>query len=396
MRPILVLLGLIAPFVEPRSAHAQVELFYARYSGLRGDTTCEYGDRYCNRCAYDVEAQFEQIVIDRDFVKSSGRWKYRATRNYEPSGWNGRELFDVLPSHGSHVQGFVRAASTLPGQPVFFVTYGDSGGVGHEHASLLAISGPSHGGPSNTFINENLMYAFPATFDHPGGMQALGEFVLTGIKETDAGAYIEFRDIAAMPADEPVILRIRDGVHNASNVAAARLAGGGYAILTNESAGRNDYNLFYSPSLEAPFLEEMWHGHIGATQSPYEVGFQNISMITECETGAIYVLGITTDSPLMDSWALYRLDTVGAEGGPQLTYLSENYEDLDDVHCNVRAGASAFVSDAGELYLYCHEKQERTTAEWVGCFLTAGVACGVGDLDLQYSEYRSASFYSPE
>jgi hypothetical protein len=108
-------------------------------------------------------------------------------------------------------------------------------------------------------------------------------------------------------------------------------------------------------------IEGMWRLDLVADQHPdigdKDVqGFENLSIVTECGTGDLYVLGVNGGEfpDTANEWWLHRL-----EDGPTLKFVDKNTLDIRGDACNPRASGTAFAGAYGELGLYCHQKGQR-------------------------------------
>src|SRR4051794_5905771 len=72
----------------------------ARFSTLKGDTPCQYGDPDCNRCANNVRAKF---VAWKGRTGQNFEYSFDVNKSYAPSSEQPREFLSRDPFGGSHL-----------------------------------------------------------------------------------------------------------------------------------------------------------------------------------------------------------------------------------------------------------------------------------------------------
>lgn len=400
--------------LPPRAAAQDIpEAWVARFSAFKGKTDCAYGARDCNRCVNDVVEQFRDLTQRDAHVRRVRKWKIETfdlpypPRNLSPSAPIGPNSF------AGHFQSFIRLPTDgIAGAPNLFASY-----------SNAAIFGSrAEAEPSGRIGNGNLRYHYGAAYDHPGGMQGLGQYVLVATEKDGAdGTRLEILDSAA-PNTPPRVYPL-PGMDRAANVSAAKLQSGGYLLLLSRSSYHTDYRLFFTASLEDPLLEDVlpsitttWDtGFASGWSGDEKNGFENLSMVTECGTGKLYVIGSTAPEVLNPDgltalypwgksiWSLYELvsGTSPVDGKHHaLRHITNNTREMYSRECDPRASGTAFAGPNGELALYCHQRNNDVNSrrEIVGCglawafgsFIFASAFCGLAvttNPDMMFTEY---------
>lgn len=316
-------------------------LWVARFSMLKGDVTCKYGDADCNRCAKNVEANFVDIGKGRVF-----NYDYELRDKYKPSGLEPKDYLTRGPDGGTHLQSFVRIPlDKAAGSNAWF-----AGTYGGPDATVFVVSMPAEGSGGAVEGDGRLKYLYRAEGDHPGGAQALGHNLLIGRSAGEKG-YVDIYDLSAPGAG--TVKTVAVGYKN-SSVAAAKLAGGGYLILSKDSGKNGNYAPFYTSSLTSGNWEALPKIQAGN-------GVENISLVTECGTQKIFLITATangatdTKNPIYDD-NIYRLYSLNFAGGkPGLAFENET-SDTQSIACDGRASATHFVDGQGNLRRYCSQK----------------------------------------
>jgi hypothetical protein len=357
---------------DQSTTDAQAVEWVARFSEFKGDLSCRYGDPGCNRCTYDVEAQFRAMVREGRQRESTYSWSFGG--DYEPSGDSVDDFLQRNPDESTHVQGIARASSASPNVLVSHAAEDRGGGL-----FLIDTDERADGR-----VRDGALEAIQrGVTHHTGGIQGLGEWFV--IANDDDGAYLQFLN-AADPLSPTVDRRINeDNALEAAAVAGAKLRGGGYVLATEPDSKYNGYQFWYTPSLDKPHLERVWvdvvpsagqpdlglGGGVAGIGADNTTGFEGISFVTECGTGNIYMVGVAGDPGFANNNGVWTLHRLSYEGKPRLRYVTRNTEDMHFPACNTRAGGSAFVGKYGELGLYCSQKG-RQKADRINAFICAG------------------------
>jgi hypothetical protein len=92
-------------------------------------------------------------------------------------------------------------------------------------------------------------------------------------------------------------------------------------------------------------------------QNTGKYGNENITIVTECGTGDLYMIGSTASGTFVSGdnrWSLYRI-TPGAI--PDIENVANSTKGKDP-ECDARAAGTATAGRYGTLNVYCHEKLE--------------------------------------
>jgi len=333
----IALCSLRAERADAMPSHAAI-LWYAarspeaRANWLFGDDTCAVSDRTCNRCINNVASQFARID---DPSQKSFQW---TDVFYPPEGLNPWTSFDASWVK-SHYQGFARVQR---GGSVEFIgfSYAPSTpgliGIAHE---------PSPG-------NWEVQTLYTGANNHPSTMFALGAYfgfangdnLLQFIDVEDENWKLADQPSYEMPKDDPNRL----GIDTAGGgIAMARLRGGGYLLTVEQAGSRQRVDFFFiDGDLEAPARKQF----LGSTPAPSS---DNMSLITECGTGDLYLIQISgTDIALefgSSRWVLARIDW-GFDDGPHRVHVDEKDDWTNSAtYCWPRGGASATALEDGRL-----------------------------------------------
>lgn len=389
---VLAAIGLsaVAASAAPASANTGA-LWTARLSRFKGDLDCSYGDDRCNRCAYNVEQQFRDLTQTANFGRRVKEWEWERSASYSP-GQDPEDVLGIFPGAG-HFQSFVRA-QTNSGVPDLFATWS-----GNDATLFAARGGPDRHG---RITDGPLRYTFDAPTTHPGGMQVVGKHLLIANYEGD-NAWVHNYDIEDMPDEGP--MTPLPSITESANISAARLAGGGYLVMAGVNSKHNDYRLFYSPSIERLTLEKAWASSVRADWDSgidRMRGYENMSLVTECNTGKIFAVGATAGDLLTGNlyWggeSLWSLFEVTAGAPPSLRHIANNTNNMLSSECDPRASGTAFVGEGGQLGLYCHQKQssDEVRRDGIGCAVSLlfppalgfCAALAVKDRRIEYTEY---------
>ncbi len=212
---------------------------------------------------------------------------------------------------------------------------------------------------------------------HPSGVHALGHHVI--VNEKDKLKILDLDDPYGSP-------KVYDPADLAVGGDQIRSSGGGLGIVrlddgraliasTNPGGNGNHIRSTYFWTIDGALMSGTlryagggdhlrrpeWGDHYRSSE--------NMSLITECETGDIYALHTTGDS-LPFSTGHWRLDRVEqGPSGPVLRGIDVFGDWQDWNNCYLRAAGTAYVNDSGIIDLYCHEydarREEWETHEWV-------------------------------
>lgn len=319
---------------------------------LLGYTGCPSGAADCNVCANDVEAQVAD-AFSASYPRTTWAgqsWSLSWGARYLPYYLTPAEVFDdgELPVPSHHVQGFARTNSTsFP----YVGTYSD------DTTGSLFILGSG--------TTPALRYIHRSNTVHPSGVHALGRYAafaeddnLRLVDLSRAGVQTDLRYL--IPRDDP----FSAGMNRAGGgIGLARLAAGGYLLVATTPGGddlsRPRWTYFYhlAGSLEAPAAR-----YLGAWAYEQPISWnqdysraENLSVITECGTGRLYVLHTYGHyEPWLNGyWRLSRVEA--GPLGPKLRPVASYLQPQDFFGCHHRSAATAFVAPDHIVDFYCHE-----------------------------------------
>ncbi len=356
------------------------------WQGVWGKTNCAYGDPSCNRCVNDVVKQFKSMG------SSSGAYAHSYSAmledTYDPSGEHFPAFF--TPSDGGHVQSFLRLPITGPGpiagtgaKPQWFVTdYGKAGVLYAVRMSANTWAGPT----LEPRVKGEVTNIFDAETVHPGGMSVVGKYLLVAASGSSDdyhnGVHVYTYKHNTDGSELGLTYLGKQQEHYVSAVAAIRNDVGDYTILASSNGAAHTYY--------------RWRGKLSEPEGWTYVDewkdvpiFENMTMVTECNTGKVFLIGATanetnvrvtaelfglpTANALSNRWALYDL-SVSVEGNRMPLVYATDAPFYNKSRCNARGGASVHAGMNGELLIYCHEKEpfdlgnrdEFDFEEWAG------------------------------
>jgi len=310
-----------------------------------GDTTCQYGDFDCNPCVADVRGEFSRF-------KNSGRddrtYFFRNDDRFPPYGIRGSTVTtDLLSTADGHVQSFIRLPIDGGGTDWWYAsTHSESSGPGY----LSFMSHDMCGRTGGT------RYVYPLNLsNHPGGMQSVGSLLVVA-HEDDSRGYYEVLE-TSLPSGVHRTGTVELPSKQAANVAAARLKEGGFVFVSSRDSLQKHYDFYYATELEN------LAGFRGVGDGTASERAENLSMITECGTGSLYVIGATAEwqgpqnggGPFYfdNLWSLYQLVKDGEK--IRMQFVTDVEKDRSN-SCNARASGTFFVDNEHHLHAYCHEK----------------------------------------
>jgi hypothetical protein len=345
---------------------------------LRADTTCKYGDPDCNPCAADVPNQFRMAFEGghRPWIGwHDHSWDFHNDR-YPPDDRKPEDAFHPygegkqvgLPA--KHLQGLVRTNSSR---------FPYAGSHSHKDRGSIFFVRSDEG-------KKTLHALYRSSVDHPSGVAVLGDglFVaekgnLRWFRVSDAGkpqsnAYSV--DEMGTAGGGLGLAKLRDGT-------TLLIVSGPGSGFRKESAARQDffdligiedkheednikprYTRFYwiVPNVFAPGpngvqLIGTWK-HEGVVARPDKpLGYsENLSVVTECGSGAIYTIHTTGDYAMHGDgyWRLSRMDR--GPGGLRLVHLGIARQSQEWEKCHHRSSATVHVDARGKLEFLCSER----------------------------------------
>lgn len=362
-------------------------------SAAWGEVECDPNvDGDCNHCANDVQGQF--LALFDDYDEDVLSWSFDANDYYEPAVKQPNDSMVDL-NVKTHVQGFV-----------------------HTNSSFRPYAGThswkdSTSDPGSLFVVKNdggdleLTQLHDTWDNHPTGASILGSRMWFGDKPVSDEPYVLRSLIVDSDFDttQTILPLPKDfqgsGPTMGGGVGIAKLASGGYLLVAmgpggNDSPPQTDFffmignenamgirSVLGTEKIGGHFDVEImglarWHNSDAdngfvSSQSQFQWS-ENISVITECGTGDVYVINSSGEDGGIDLYGsgYYRLSrvdwgeltdanrpTASAPGttGPKLFPVAMGWQDTNEHECWQRASATAYVNADHELELYCTERK---------------------------------------
>ena len=343
----------IAVWYGSRSAQAKVNWLY-------GDDTCKPGDRDCNVCAVTVREQFEDALLHGHAAWDAQSYDFNWDKHYEPSGLSASDVFDdadTIQQH--HIQSFVRTNN--PTYP-FAGSHSDNdvGGIFFVHER------PSH--------EKKLFSIHAASNGHPSGMHALGSYVAVA---EDSG--LRWFDVSHPTEPQETRFAVDRGDETklaGGGLGLAKLRGGGTLLLVAPNGGSNEtsakfyylHGEFPAPTRIALLGHDRSHAWLeklredgSVSSDSWLITSENLSLVTECGTGDLYVIHATGDDDAInnigDSEAIWRLSRVDwGESGPALVPVSSARVTQNRSDCHLRSSGTVASDAVGRLRFACHQR----------------------------------------
>ena len=346
---------------------------------LLGDTTCERGMPDCNVCAADVAAQLDESLGEsRDFRKKP--WDFDWRQSYPPYDLTPDAVYDArfAKQFGYHVQGFVRTNNP---EYRFAVSHSDD-----QYGSIAFVRQHDDGDKKLSFIHET-------GSKHPSGLFTLGKYVgavdgpnnlrLFDTSRLDERHAIEY----SMPEVGAESSGLRKGN---GGVSMAKLSEDRYLVVVGVEPGSQNVTHFFEVEgdIENPdetrFLGAWAYDQPSSWKGNY-AGAENMSLITECGTGHLYLLHTNGDSRLRGDgyWRLSRV--LQTPSGPALDVLKVYHMSQNAEDCYLRGAATAYVRGRNDIDLFCHGRAKNP--RWKDKRLIGNVV-GTGD-SFYFRRHRS-------
>jgi len=384
--------GLHASYSRAGSGDA---LLYASTPVLIGNTSCPWGSHDCNPCVQDVVASFNRLRDHGDVlgfhldghpepgftawpIPYSQPWNFEAHKHWQGVQrlmvGNGRYMVvsrdGVEDAGGDEWSGF--AVVKMGSRDATGERYRSNRLGWHEDFNDTAP-------PSNDTIDHTWLISSQIT--HTGGIQALGNLLVTGIDEGDEHQvrFYDFSNLEAPVRVGQIINRSRGG----GATALSQLANGRYLLvvsaISNAGADILDFYISEEPRSFDSFrhIDEWFESELAGGLEAW-LDYQSLNLVTEND-GDIYLIGTANDGPCFNNWRpfpwpfdyiclsfclpngadwadLYRVQWDGAEISlvkASSLHLYCNYRDT--TYCNFDAAAGVYVDPHGQLYLYSVE-----------------------------------------
>jgi hypothetical protein len=345
---------------------------------LEGYVSWDFGQALTTRCVEDVWSAFWNLP-----GAPTGKVRYRSMGGRRLPPFNAR--LAEFRGWEPHVQSVARLS--LPWQDNRFAVVsrsnpGHPGGAGVFLVYLGGVQGwdgTRWGWPGDNWTGDppversTYLYYPIADTDHPGGMQAAGEFLVVASEGAEGYApfvdFFQLRRVVDEATYEPLQRftlygDLGEPVAPSRFITAAALTAlhDGRYLLFVLGKDEERQGWFYLSDRAGLSADTSWSflGHV-VVQSWY----QNVSLVTECGSGTLYLVG--TDNVDFDG---------GANSGTEYADLMQVTWDGERVdvplidgrtfaaggggYCTFRAAANVFVDRDGQLALYCHAYKANT------------------------------------
>lgn len=332
------------------------------FTALRADTSCAWGARDCNVCARGVEDQF-RVAFETGHRPMIGwhrrTWEFRGKDHLPPDGLQPEDAFFPFGDKAQvgvvskHVQGLVRTNSSR---------FPFAGSHSHKDTGSLFIVEERDG-------QAELHSLYRASTAHPSGVAVLGD----GLFVSEDGQLRVVRISESGKAQN--VVSALNGLGSAGGgLGLAKLHDGRTLLIVSGAGdgfrkgilpGQREENLkkrqtrFFA--LDDPFeplpagLEAFgeWRHPVEARPDKPMGYSENLSVVSDCESGRIYTIHTTGDYGLYGDgyWRLSRVDE-----GPKLTHLAIARQDQHTERCHHRSAATVHVDKEGQLEFICTER----------------------------------------
>lgn len=335
---------------------------------FRASTDCPLDAPDCNPCTNDVAGQFAGFARKRAKWKQKP-WRFEWGTAYPPYSLQPFQTFDedspvsnALGISESHPQGFVRTNSGEFPYAGSHSTYKGEDKPG----SVFIVRQDDKG-------RKWLASLHRAYSRHPSGVHVLGKYVAFGDRNSAGQRLLRFIDIERQESrqslDVPFPVPAENENPFGGGLGLARLANGKYLLLTSWPGSRTNTPHFtdiyeLSGSLIVPSgLQVKLVNQSRYTAAPQWGGkdyrySENLSVISECGTGNIYVVHTSGDQEGISGliggayWRLSKL--TGSAPHLRLTPVDvfEMRQNTED--CHIRSAATVGVYQ-GKLEFLCHQ-----------------------------------------
>jgi hypothetical protein len=366
----LIAMIVSAPLSSARADLGGGELFQAwlTFMATHGNADCRQGDAACNVCAVTVAAQFADTFHGDQAGWKSKPYSFNWNNHYMPGNVTPREVFyDGKVIQHEHVQGFVRTNSALypfagsyadDKQGAFFFVHQDEKGV--KTLSALATANGAH--PSGVHTIGNYLVGAEGDFlrlfalDQAASAQNVRYPVTVGKPLASAGGGL---GVAELVNGGHLLVSSPDGGTHPTVTRFHRLSGD----LTDPSIE------YLGETSDAPWDAYLEHALGRSFKSgDWQVAAENLSLITECGTGDLYVIHATGDEDVVgnvldDTDGIWRLSKVSWSDmdTPQLVPVDFAVVSQTRSDCHLRSSATVHADEQNRLIFYCHERSARET-----------------------------------
>ncbi|MET0287070.1 MAG: hypothetical protein ABW352_21480 [Polyangiales bacterium] len=341
-------------------AQVQADRAPAQLEPVRGETRCDEAANDCNRCVTDVPAAFARIAST-----PSRKLRYSAHGGERLPPFHQR--LAGFGSHRAHVQGIARSGDWL------VLSRSSPGEVGNAGLFLLPIDEP-----------ETRFYYPIGGVDHPGGLSTLGRYAFVAVDCDDErrcgrATFVDIFDLASPGSRGALLQRFRLGaqgepgrVHTVTSVAVTRLQTGALLMFVQGKDSRHE-GWFYESDAAPQSARTRWtyRGHWTRELARSEQ-YQNTSLLTECGSGDVYMVGLGNaelnvmsvllgdalgKAPGVDTMSLLKLGATSHGALSMEWQTSRAFDPGDGGFCTFRAAANVHVTPDHTLELYCSTRK---------------------------------------
>lgn len=344
-------------------------VIYSQY--FRGYLQSPQGNADCNPCVQNV---IHSINTLRDRGETMG---FNWGADYPPiDHWQGIQRMPILPNDGLGLP-YIAVSSSHGGQANPFSRFALVEMASRDKDGLRLRSNRLEYGrltkevPPNALDRISLSKTIRTDYDHAGGMQAIGKYLLVGSETAtvpDRGVSIlSLFDISKPDSD--AVWEKSVSTDDVNSVGIVRLSDGGYLMMrTFFDADSIEFYRKFTSNLAnndwvGPFY--LWKkderrselrnpdGSIDNNWSNY----QSINIVTECESGRLFLIASHNDgSDFVDA---YRLDVLTSMNQVFITKVAKRHMFLDENsgerQGDLQAAGGAYVGPDNKLYFYSTE-----------------------------------------
>ena len=348
------------------------------------------GSADCNPCVVNV---VQAVNTLRDRGETMG---FNWGANYPPvegsgtdSHWQGIQRMPILPSAELNLP-YMVVSSSHGGQPNPFSRFALVEMSSRDRDGLRLRSNRLERGrltkdvPPHASDRIVVSKVIRTDYDHPGGMQAIGKYLLVG-SETDKVPSPGYSILSLFDMSNPQaqsVWELRVDKDAASAMGIVRLEDGRYLLL-RALGGTTDLEFYVKKSSDIREnnwdLWDAWNytelrselrNSDGSLDLNWrlicffkDAGYQNINIVAECGTGTLYLIashGRCPDGTGGDDFVdAYRLEIPTSPGDVIITKAAKRHmfpgDNADDRQGDLQAGAGLYISPDNKLYFYATE-----------------------------------------
>jgi len=370
-------------------------------TSLSGEKECEWGSATCNHCVIDVKAQLDGLENN---YQSAGRIRFDGYAHPTSDAILHRISKTTWFGQGSneHIQSIGRIAGLANNEYMVF-THSTASQQSNKEGALAVVrmgagqntgGGPFLGmpdgdGPNQTSSNRTVARTFAGN-NHPGGLSVLGHYVYvaqwcqphpngkhdwcpmsSAAVHGDGFSVYDVSNVnlnSSINSSPPIHrhyhhvynedwINGKNGKYGTASIAAVKLSDGQYLIALGRSGGQ-EYGFYLARRPTGSF-------HFQNTSSIDLFWGENASIVTECDTGDLYMFQLEEHGGSNSDMAhLYKL-VLNDDGDIDLEFEKSRTfhcrgSDVDGAGdwCKFDYGAGIYVTPEGKLILYATERHQ--------------------------------------